>query len=461
MSDKREVRVNFADRDFRLVRKEFVYEVTDDNPTGKLIRNGGDLMLQLAGHTAGSWEAYKTDKKSFNTLEYQKKFLEENNYATLDGKPAVAGKATTTNTRRAASPRSSEPNEPVSPGPTPATAETPPADNDVTSVEGFNLTPEQQAALKVLQEGGHLDRIIGQKIDEKTKELSDKVEELTKRVNSLQSDGNRTSPGPKVMGAGVVELQARNERRGEAAAEPTLTPGQEQAVAEGVVGTAGPANETWVATDADNSPGTAAPIERVRKPRGWFGRRWVTDEEWSEYRTKYQNRNRLAAGAAALAAVLAGGWAIWATFELEDVEATAHRIEKKLNDTISHEANTPQSGQENSSSGTNSNSSGENSAQGQESKKTYFENSKAGGHGLQLDMPSDVSATKNQDGSYDLKLASGKHIKIHWNRQGKLSEDSNRILKENHYGVKQKYTAFTDRENDTYTHRYSVISDQG
>jgi len=92
--------------------------------------------------------------------------------------------------------------------------------------------------------------------------------------------------------------------------------------------------------------------------------------------------------------------------------------------------------------------------------QSYNENSKKDGHGLQLDIQPEMRVINNADGTRDLKFPNGKTVRLHWNRQGKLTSDTIRTLKENNYEVGQATSSFKDREGRRYQHAYSVVGDQ-
>lgn len=229
----------------------------------------------------------------------------------------------------------------------------------------------------------------------------------------------------------------------------------------------------------------------------------MTEEEWTEYRERYQGRNRLAAIGGAALALLAGSWMIWNTFETEDIEATVHRIEANQhkpvkviiqkhaeNPSKNHVTTTEQpstttteqhSTTTNEQPSTTTNSSGNygggttttqiapttptpetrpDNDEALNGTGTFFENSLPGGDGLQLDMQPGMGVAKNSDGTYSLFLPDGKKLRLQFRSSGTLTQDSVNAIQAEHYEVGKRTVTFLDREGVTRTHVHSVIGDK-
>jgi hypothetical protein len=109
------------------------------------------------------------------------------------------------------------------------------------------------------------------------------------------------------------------------------------------------------------------------------------------------------------------------------------------------------------------NSSSENTSDRDEplsGRNSYSENSKKDGHGLELDTNDGTTITKKDDGTYYLTGSNGKTIRLRFNHQGKLTGETVRNLKAEHYEVGQGHSVFRDREGHRFEHAYSTIGDQ-
>lgn len=265
-----------------------------------------------------------------------------------------------------------------------------------------------------------------------------------------------------------------------------------------------PAPTAPPAAPAPTIPPEAAAAQ-VRKPRGWFGRRMMTEEEWTTYRERYQGRNRLAVAVGALALIGGIAFGIWHIAEQEDIEATVHRIEanqhkpvkvvvvqkhaenpSKNHITTTDQPSTTTTEQPSTTTteqpSTTTNSSGNNGStttttpqstppaptpetrpdndEALSGTGTFFENSLPGGDGLQLDMQPGMSVAKNSDGTYSLLLPNGKRLRLQFRSSGTLTQDSVNAIEAEHYEVGKRSVTFLDREGVTRTHVHSVIGDK-
>ncbi|MBX4197398.1 hypothetical protein KW801_02480 [Candidatus Saccharibacteria bacterium] len=499
MSEKREVNVNYGGRQFKFVRLERVYEVQDG--VDKMIKDGGDYILNLTGHNAGSWEAYQNNQKSFNTLEYQQEFKREHHYTPVPEEPAANSTVDEPSTERDRPARVASSRTTTGTGARQDRAEPrqPAGDREADPLE---LTPEQQAALDLLIKDGILDRIIEQKVAEATEELKKQLSQFEERVKKLEEEARSA---PTVMGADAVSGIAQQrtdkpkykpvigagavyERDGGLHRNPPPTPPESEThwVSPSPVGPV--ATETVTTAE---TPTTRDIRRRFR--RGWLAARWrqlrgippaVTEyyeipdtgrryyvSEAGERVYLDETRGSRADRAAAVGAAILGLAGIaYIAIEVEEIK---HRLGKPsktviINNNTKKVEQAPRTStteeEENEGATTPEGESGSAGTQDRDEPLsgtgTYFENSNYGGDGLQLDTQGNMQVTKNADGTYSLSLANGRVVKLSWNRQGKLTRESVAAIKQEHYEIGQATTNFTDREGLQHQHAYSVIGDQ-
>jgi hypothetical protein len=479
MSDKREVFVRYGEHKFKLVRKEFVYEINDENPEGKLIKNGGDFILRLTGHTAGTWEDYKQsqEKTSFNTIDYQRKFLEDNNYKTLDDSPAVTGQASPTPTRPGAEPRLERPQAVVTPQAPSATPETETA--ILSSAEILNLTPEQQAALDLLDRDGVLEKIIDRRIAEKIKSLEDRISQLEDKNNPE----SQIEPEATVTATTNITETTAETTLNPVETTPPLEPETPAPTAQAEITTdtstdsSHPLRRGWLPTRWRQLRGIPPYVSEIREVPETGRRYYITETEERVYldETRGSGLGRTAAIGAGILGLLG---ILYIAHEVEEIEHAKGQPAKTIvikKPSIKKIIQTPTTKEgEDKETTTTSNEkdntvttpttttveSGQDNDESLNGVRAYNENSNVGGHGLQLDIQKDMRVTKNPNGTYNLALPSGKNLRLQWRESGRLTPDTVRALEAEHYEVGVRTSNFTDRENRTFTHQYSVIGDK-